>query len=375
MEYILVGLTVYLLYYLKNKYWQTAGVEYKHNVLGNKQFNTNKTSYLALLVLILFLGFRGLYIGGDTPVYYENFVMTYEAGSVDAGYGYGLLYQLITLLSGKIFGLQFGFIFSLIVFATITCVCINYSLKQVSNDFPFAMFMFAMVDVYLRSFCYIRQGVAIAILSIAFVMFIRRKPLHFVACVLTATMFHTSAVLFLLVWPLSMVKNRVVIISVMPTLTLLFGLFHMQIMKAVSYVFGARYYEYYIDHIGVPVPYSLFEVGVLIASFAVLLFILYFVHYGNKADRRVNSICFNSYMLYSMFKFIPLFIGYSNAEIYGRMMYYFSWIIIIAVPNIVSNFKSKYKIVFKILLICACVACAYLLATRLKITPYAPFWS
>ena len=342
MEYLLIAILTYTLFFIRNNYFAKsyAGVD------ETKVENYNKVSYLAVIILILFAGLRAFSVGYDVPNYYKNFELILESKDLSDGHSFELLYNIINLMCAYIFG-ESGFTFVLIICAAIILVCVTFTAKNLSPDISLTMFLFVTVDVYFRGFDQLRQSVAIAILMCAVVFVVKRKPIMFIFFVLLATLFHNTSLIFLPVYLFNYINKKNVIqysfYGVVILVAAVFCIFEKQIIKIVCDIFGLSYYDQYVAAgFGIEKLTTIgwFEIvfNVLIVGF----FLIYKIWYEKKNKKQISSnynLFLGLYFCSTILYLVSAICG--RPSLYGRLVYYFFWSLIILVPIFISTIENK----------------------------------
>ena len=113
--------------------------------------------------------------------------------------GYILFNKLISLISNKEQ-------FLLICCAFVSILPIMYVIYKKSVSPTFSVYIYLGLPIFLLLFSGLRQNIAIGICFVSFLFIQDHKPAKFVLCVLFASWFHSSALMFLLAYPVYHVK-------------------------------------------------------------------------------------------------------------------------------------------------------------------------
>lgn len=79
---------------------------------------------------------------------------------------------------------------------------ISYVFHKYSPNIVFSYIIFASFNVYYFGFSGMRQAMAIGIVALSFLCIVDRKPLRFMALIMLACVFHTSAIVFAVAYPI-----------------------------------------------------------------------------------------------------------------------------------------------------------------------------
>lgn len=175
--------------------------------------NTNSKKGSALYLGIVFtvyaflLMFKAPSVGNDTETYIKLFneIASYDKVSnflADSRYEAGFVY-LIRIISRVFKDPQFLFI--------ITGPFIAFSFGRFIYKYSrlpwMSAYMFLTLQFFDLSFSGLRQIISIAILLFAYDYLIKRRPIQFFTIVILAATIHTSAVLFLFLYPFTSLKQ------------------------------------------------------------------------------------------------------------------------------------------------------------------------
>ena len=343
MEYILISILTLTLFYVRNNYFKHAQIRECDDFHYGR---VNKISYVAIILLILFAGLRAYTIGYDVPNYYKNFQLILENKDLADGHSFELLYNLINLMCAYIFG-ESGFTFVLIICSAIIVFSVAYTAKQLSPDIALSMFLFVAVDVYLRGFGQIRQCVAIAILMLSVVCIAKKKPVLFVLCNVLAMLFHETSIIFLptylFVYINKKSKWQYISYGVMLGAAGIFCIFEELIIKIVCDIFSLKYYDLYVvQGLGIEklTTFGCFEIifNVLIFMF----FLVYKIWYEKKNKQNIGkgyNLFLSLYLCAVLFYLVSAICG--RPTLYGRLVYYFFWALIMLVPYFLKTIENK----------------------------------
>ena len=173
-------------------------------------YETKKTVTIVILFFIIFiiLAFRhqsmGIDLGYKNPFgYLASFerIAKYTWEQVFSLYsflnyekGYIILNKLISIISTE---RQF----LLIVCAFLSLLPIALIIRKYSNDILFSIIIYMGLPSYLILFSGLRQGIAIAICFFSIRFIDKKKVIKFIICIILATLFHYSAIVFIIAYP------------------------------------------------------------------------------------------------------------------------------------------------------------------------------
>lgn len=214
--------------------------------------NTQKRLVKLLLVIIppVFLATFRYNIGYDYGSYiwaYNNvFDMTYEF--ILAGYEVGdpIAYYLITKIA-TVFNSDRAYLMILAILSLIPGV--SYILREWDDTDTQPMIIFIyMFSPFIFSLSACKQGIALSILMFSLKYVYDRKPIKFALCVAVAFLFHSTAIVFLLVYfflnslgDLSRLKKVLIVVGCLFVI--------MNLQWVLGNVMGGRYEAYAIDSV------------------------------------------------------------------------------------------------------------------------------
>lgn len=176
--------------------------------------------YLPLFVLC---AFRDISVGNDTSVYYygfqnfSNFNSLHEAFTTSR---YEPAYIIINYLFNK-FNLSYYFL--QIVLSGFIYFSVFVFLLRYSSDFLFSVYVFYVLRYSIGTMNVVRMWMAIAVLLFAIQYVIDRKLIKFLIVILLASLFHSSALVFLIIYPLYSIQiNKKIILAMMGGSVLIF---------------------------------------------------------------------------------------------------------------------------------------------------------
>lgn len=152
----------------------------------------------AALLVITFQGLRAFTVGTDIPVYIKGYT---EIGTSDAWtyQNFEIGYVVFNKLC-YFFGLSAqAFLF---VTAALIQIPVFYTLYQFAERPLFSVYLYFAFGSFYMTFSGLRQSIAMAFCFLAYIYIRKRRPVGFVALILLAMTFHTSAVICLVLYPL-----------------------------------------------------------------------------------------------------------------------------------------------------------------------------
>jgi len=292
---------------------------------------------LFFIVLLLISSLRSVNVGTDMNVYFSRYSIIGETS-------FNELYKL-----NELWGFEYGYmIFNKIMFSIstsyyfftfVTSGFILFSfykfMYKYSSNITVSYTLFILLYFFGTSLNLIRLFLAISINLFSIKYLIDRDFARFLPIVLLATTFHTTAIVFLILYPLYNFKFTTNSIVFLTGALVFIKLFSTQILNFLLsfHVYGKRYG----DELG-----SGDGKGILL--FHILILVIALIQKQHKNNRNhlwlimlVTSVIFNLLAL--------------NLTIAARVMWYFKPTFLILIPEILEN-KPKKNLVLHVLLSC-----------------------
>lgn len=356
------------------------GADQTVTAYGSIEFKStpNRSRFIRLVtfLLILIATIRAPYIGADTTNYvsaleaYKNFswgyLFTHNVYPHDYEFGYRMFTKLCSVL-----GMSYTMFFFILALALYIPL-----LKFIEKKSPNSLVSVALyigVFNYLYSLGINRQAIAVVLCILSTHYIEKKKVTSFVIMVVaTAFLFHSSAIMFLAVYPVSWFsynhkdKMTMIYIAIIA-------------LEAV-FVIGGRYVAgiilrilpTYIGYIGS--IYAITSNSYLMLAFFDIILIGCMCITHNKSD---TNISINIYISCLLICCLAQAASYSFA-IMGRAVWYFSTFMIILIPFIVENiFEEKSKrIVYGVFIAFSIFYFAKtLMGADSNLVPFAFFWN
>lgn len=342
MVYIALALWTYIFFYHANSCSKKTTMAF----ISKKWYKISeqKISFLAIFILLFFAAIRNPSVGYDTPNYFENIKRMVDSQTI-YGYEYEILFQIINFIPAIVFKNYYAFNVMLLIVYSIILFNVSYASKMLSKDISLTIFLYVCVDVYLRSFGQLRQGIAISILILSLTFVKERKPIQFLASVFLAMCFHKTAIIFAPVYLFNFFKTKYFHYILILVLAILFCVFNKSIIKLFCDIFGFDYYNTYISKDYGRENFSVIGIVEIISITLIFLFFLFYKIKYEKINSKINS----DYNLFLNVLFLCVIMYYvsfilQKPELFGRLAYYYFWSIIFIVPSFletIENIKIK----------------------------------
>lgn len=320
-----------------------------------------KQAVFCTILLVCIQGLRHASIGIDSANAYRPYFESVDGGFanllnvVDLAHGFEPGFVFYTKLVKTLIDNTQVFIF---ISSLISIVPISYIIYKYAENIPFAFIIFAGFIIYHFGFSGIRQAMAVGITAIAFDCMVRKKLLWFIVIVVLAATIHTSAIMFLIAYPLyhylHLSPARMLIVGIF------FILFILNMRSIVvgltGFIFGGERYMHKAS-----------ELAIASYNLMFLLAVLLIFTFTSK-DARI--VPFRSMLLLAtVFQSLGLI-----STTASRMAYYYMPYLSIALPMTTGTFKNK--IIVELLIIAFFISFFFYCNSNgyLEVVPYKFFW-
>ena len=338
-------------------------------VIGNKQDKKGKAFVMAsfFLVYFLLLALRADTVGVDLENYLPHFKEYYSKqwnslfvdDETEAGY----------LFLNKFIGTIWADNQFFLTCIALICVFPLAILYCKESEKPLvSMATFLILPVFTMLFSGLRQGIAIAMVAPAYYFTKKKKLMGFILTVLFAMLFHTSAFVVALLYPVyhaNITKEK--LFFVVPVILLVL-VFNKQVFEFVLRLLGDEFYEEY---------YSIQETDAYTMLIMFVIFTVYAFITPQKDKLDKDTVGLRNILLLSLClqTFAPI------NQIAMRMNYYFIVFLPLLIPKIGARCHTKDKDLVKLLefllivfFIVYFIWTGYTGADILQVFPYTPFW-
>ena len=329
----------------------------------NRNFKNKIPILVFFTIFILLLALRSVECGTDLWIYKNKFDNTYDV-SIKSLFDLNLIepgYTFFVSLN-KLFIDSFQFL--LFTCAVVSLVPIMLLYMKESDHPILTIALFIGVAPFTIFFSGLRQSIAIGFGAILFYLCKKNKIVVFLLFVFLAFLFHQSAVILLLLYPLTHVRITKAWILPITTLFVLCIIFNKWIF-AILVGFNLKYESRYI----------ISETGSY--TFLILLLLLTVYAFIVLKDDAVEVVKLRNLLVLSLF--LQCFAPINTVAM--RLNYYYLIFIPILIPKIIDNCKTRYsqlasisKYVFIIFFVFWFFKEAYTGSNVLHAFPYIPFW-
>ncbi|WP_180033616.1 EpsG family protein [Acinetobacter sp. YH12233] len=177
--------------------------------------------FLFLIFLIFFIGFR-YEVGGDWENYFSIYKDFKYLGFTEAMFIMDPGYSFLNLLGNYLNIREIWFVN--FISSIIICVFIFLSFVKLEK-YWLCMLIYFPYHILVVSLGYTRQAIAVAILVYAFIFLLNDKRYQFIFFLLVASLFHKTAIVFMLFYPILYLKNKRLLMVIYQFCSLIFVTF------------------------------------------------------------------------------------------------------------------------------------------------------
>jgi len=283
-------------------------------------------------LIFFFSAFKSKYLTSDTFNYalqyikLDNEPWRFLLQTLISGKGKSPLFYIFSKIFVELgFSVQVWYAVISLLFAFSASYCIYRYSKE-----PYLSFiMLTSLGYYFFSMTALKQTVSISFVLLSFKFLHERKLLKFIFIILATSLFHTSAVIFLLAYPISRAKVNMKHILAIPVIFLT-APFISRLLSLIWFLVVPEYYYNYSES-----NTLLTLTGFLIQ---VTIFIFCYIYKNNllKEDPKQNIF----YNILIIGVFFQILASTAFAEMFRASMY-FSIFSIILVPNVISKIRNS----------------------------------
>jgi hypothetical protein len=243
---------------------------------------------------------------------------------------YGFLYYIKTLNY-----ISTDFSFYMIVTSGIIYLILFMSLRKLSVDLNLSIF--CLWCLHISIFFWVRQTIAVAFVFYSLIYLLKGNNLKFITCIIIASFFHFSALIFLFVWFLRTDFTKRTTVHLTLLLATVITICNLLIPESIL-----GKYLYYIDgEYDDSLKLEGFTIGFWNAFFSIsnrmALILLFFI----SVDR---SSLVNNLMLRIYFCGLPIhLISELTFSIFGRLLIYFDIAALVLIPAVIHS-KSDVRL-------------------------------
>lgn len=306
---------------------------------------------LSCIAVILFQGFRAFTVGTDLGAYIPAYS---EIGKELTG---TLKYQNFepgfVLLNKILYKLGLSPRAFLICVAAIIQIPIFYTIYKNSEDKLMSLLWYFSFGKFFFTFSGLRQSISMAICFAAYPFVKNKKPLYFCAFCLFAALFHSSALLALVIYPLYHFKIPKSWYAVGFCVIALLFIFRNNLLQIAAPYMGSYGSPKYFHATG---AYTLFLMYCFLMAVSL---------YKNNPDVKFTGLRGLLLLVCFIYSFAP------SHELITRYAYVFELYISLFIPELVDSFNFKPDILCKIGCYSILTLCMFYIAGELNTLPFS----
>lgn len=265
---------------------------------GIRQEKIDRICMGAIFIILFGASALRIYTGNDYQTYINHFHDIVCGNFVVTERGFNLIVTAIyNFFTEEYYLVVFA------VFAFLTVAVFLKALYDQSVDFPMTFFFFMTLGIYFQTYNTVRYYFALAIVLFSMRYILRKQYIRFLVTILIASLFHKTALIVLLFYPLAYVcwkRWQLFLVGIFALTGLVFQEQYMEIF--------IRLYPSYVNEEEYLASGSISIINIL-RSLAVLVFAIYVI--GKNKDWKNRELRFYYHLnlgalaLYLCFFFIP----------------------------------------------------------------------
>lgn len=332
----------------------------------NTKYKNLAHSLIIGLILFLISALRHSNVGTDLLVYIRRFYQISDVKYSELsyynnlwGFEYGYLYfnKLISFISQNDR-------FLIVIISLIIIVAFSIFIYRYSNVTWLSYYLFITLFFFGTSLNILRMFIAISICLLSIKYIIDKKPIKFTTLIILAFSIHTTAIVFIALYPISKIKITKKYLSLIFIIGIVFAFFSNKLLSIMLFNFG---YSHYSSDLNQGDGGSM-----LILLIAILILTLFFRKRNIIIKDDNYSLWIHMLILAILFNLLSL-----KLWIAARVMWYFKTALLIVIPNSINSIKDgKMKFYSYLLIIMLPLIYFYLvnLADNAGIIPYKFYW-
>lgn len=158
-------------------------------------------------LMVLIVGLRDISVGKvDTEYIYTPQITKYFSYNYQEIWDYQSKDKVFYIITKIISNISENINFILFIIGIPYIVVIGRLIRKYSKHICLSFILFLGLTYFTMSFFLLRQVLAMSLTILAFDAIVERKPIKFIILVLLASLFHQTALIFLLAYPISRIK-------------------------------------------------------------------------------------------------------------------------------------------------------------------------
>lgn len=301
-----------------------------HWIFKEKKYINEIFSILPAIQITCLYFFRDPYVSNDAKNYYRGFYEINNYYTWNDFYEYD--WETGYVFLNKFFG-ACGFSFEQMVLAISFFICLSVYLfySRYSENMVLSYLLFVLFGYFGIYMCILRQSLAFAILLFAIPHIKSKNFIKFLFFVVLAALFHSSALFFVLLYPINKIaitKSNIVIMFLIMIFTMVFS------NPIVSFLNDFVGTDYEVANSG----------GYSMLLLLLVLFSIFLFYSTRLTEESLNNELFIQMMyLGCLMQILAL-----DFSILSRVTYYFTISLTILAPNMTKLYEKKELVVFNI---------------------------
>ena len=248
------------------------------------------------------------------------------------------------------------------IIAILQFIPVGYLIGKYSRNVVLSYIIFGCIGFYVLYFSGLRQALAISFLMLAFDQLYQKRYGWFVFITLLASSLHQSALLFLVMWPLSLINLTSTAALVFVVIMGALMPFYQKFIPILMVLFNATRYNGYIENGGQAITMFLVYSVFLLISFL-----------NRSRDRLINML-----RVFILVGVVGQSLGSLSAGAITRIGSYFNVYLILLLPETVISFKKNDRVIVNC--VSVILLCVFFVLTTpegltsLNVNPYSFFW-
>ena len=236
--------------------------------------------------------------------------------------------------------LDLDFYFFLFICSLIINIGIIFFIKRYSTKFSLSLFIYIIL-YYTSTFNIMRQWIACSIFLLAFKYIVDKKIIKYVCMIIIASLFHTTAIILLLIYPFlqeTIIKEKIFILTVTIVIAMTITILIPQIDNIILNIagkFGSNYATKYANYVGYYSNYTNVVLGII-----ALVIITLYRHIKGNENPEYSNVIYIFLFLYTILGILA-----TKSFIINRLMIYFVPSFFIGFPYVLKLFKNKQLII------------------------------
>ncbi len=303
----------------------------------------NSLMLVSIFVVLTLLAALRLEVGNDYGTYVVTCHEIFQRGYVVTEPGFNFVVRVLYTLSGKEdYLLMFG------IFAAAIVAVFLKVLKEQSDSFAWAFFMFMTMGLYYKSFNTVRYyfALAIATFAIRYLVDINRENiLKFFLLILFASLFHKSVLVVIPMYFIARIPWKRWALAILAVFGLAAAFFHEQIMGIALKLYPSYNNTVYIEEQhtiienAAPIMGCFFIIGICI------------ICYKEAIKPRIDNRMYLNMNIMAVVLYLSCF----WLPLVTRFAYYLTTVQILLIPNVICSIndtKKKKRVIIAVVAFC-----------------------